>query len=800
MAADDSKTTSKDARDDAGAAGRKLDRQLVGGRNSLVTRIALLMVPTAALPLVVFGYYAVSSNFESVREEARLHSDSLTGAMVELLDADLKGIGDYAAKFLTTAPAGSDGAAAVDWVRSVVAGSGGRVGYAAIIGADLRLDRPLASWPKPPENAPKAALYFDTELKRPHFDATSVRHLLVGYKDTNAIYPVVVAKLAGTTTPEAERYLMLVADIASWQAFARARSEAVPGAVAGLVPTDSQLAGLEIFNSGDAELADTAATVLNANCKRADGQPTEGYFVSCRQSEFVDARVVFGQPIEPRYRRAHQLLYAYGAVIATLGALILGILAVLARGIAYPLRRLRQAARELADGRLDTRAPEGGFEEVDDVTRTFNEMVTALQVTNMRMRGTYRSVMELFGATDVDSLMRKTVELACTQCQAEVAWFEPSRVASSVAYGDEIVHLGVRGWVWKNHRAVELAAGAAEAVWKRMDDDRLFAFLYKAQGREIGMVRVAYRAAPDEHTESLLHTLSALAEMAIHRLEQCRRQARVLAEIEVAQMLHRRAQVPAAAPGIAPVAWHFAPATRLGGDWFSIFPDAATGQLHAVLGDVAGKGVAQGLVTTAARGALETLRRAAAEGSPLPKGPAGIVGVLDAVVRAVAEPSELGMTCLAVTVDPAQGKVRICNAGSTFPLLVRPSDGQYKVEMLHALQQPMICEPDGPTGADQAAPAAPVRWEEATYDVKPGDFLVLYSDGLSEMRNFKSGIFGRMLQRGLRRPAPFPGPDAVRDEILGMFRFYTQDAKVEDDVCFVVIEVPAQALAVKGAA
>lgn len=68
------------------------------------------------------------------------------------------------------------------------------------------------------------------------------------------------------------------------------------------------------------------------------------------------------------------------------------------------------------------------------------------------------------------------------------------------------------------------------------------------------------------------------------------------------------------------------------------------------------------------------------------------------------------------------------------------------------------------------------------------------------MRNFKSGIFGRMLLRGLRRPELFAGPEAVRDEILRMFRFYTQDAKVEDDVCFVVIEVPVKALPVKGAA
>lgn len=780
---------------------RDQSRQLVGGRNSLVARIALLMIPAAALPLLVFGYYAVTSNYASVEDEAGRHNDSLTGAMVELLDAELTGVADFATKYVATSPFVGDGPGATAWTRALVESSGGRVDFAGIVGADLALDNSSAYWPIPPADSPTHKLRFDRALVPQDFDAVNARYLLIGYRDrVDLLLPSLVIKLPGAKTPADQRYVLLVTQIDDWRAFARERAEAVAGAVAGLVPLDTHLAPLSILDASDPELEQPTSAVLRMNCN--DPKSVGDYFASCRTSEVISARVVFGQPAKPLYRRATQLLWAYCAVVGMLAALIIAILVVLARGIAYPLRRLGFAARELSEGRLDARAPEGGFDEVDALARTFNSMVTSLQVTNLRMRGTYRSVMELFGATDVDGLMRKTVELACTQCQAEVAWFEPSRVASSVAYGDEIVHLGVRGWVWKNHRAVELAPHGSDGVWKRVPGDRVFAFLYKAQGREIGMVRVAYGAAPDEHTESLLHTLSALAEMAIHRLEQCRRQARVLAEVEVAQMLHRRAQVPAAAPGVAPVSWHFAPATRLGGDWFSIFADSTTGQLHAVLGDVAGKGVAQGLVTTAARGALETLRQAAAVGSPLPSGPSAIVGILDAVVRAVADPSELGMTCLAVSVDPGQGRVRVCNAGSTFPLLVRAEGGAYKVETLHALQQPMICEPEGPgAGVEASADGRqPTAWQEATYDLKPGDFLVLYSDGLSEMRNFKSGIFGRMLQRGLRRPEPFAGPEAVRDEILRMFRFYTQDAKVEDDVCFVVIEVPEKALPVKGAA
>lgn len=74
-------------------------------------------------------------------------------------------------------------------------------------------------------------------------------------------------------------------------------------------------------------------------------------------------------------RRLFGRLALFAAVAALLSVALYG---ALARNLTRPLGRLEAAAKEVSRGRLEVRAPEGGFRETDRVARMFNAMLDAL--------------------------------------------------------------------------------------------------------------------------------------------------------------------------------------------------------------------------------------------------------------------------------------------------------------------------------------------------------------------------------------------------------------------------------------
>jgi diguanylate cyclase (GGDEF)-like protein len=72
-------------------------------------------------------------------------------------------------------------------------------------------------------------------------------------------------------------------------------------------------------------------------------------------------------------------LLAAGVPLLLLAVAVTGLLA---RQLLLPIRRLAAGARRMSDGELDVRLPEGGRDEIGDLTRAFNEM--ALRVREGR--------------------------------------------------------------------------------------------------------------------------------------------------------------------------------------------------------------------------------------------------------------------------------------------------------------------------------------------------------------------------------------------------------------------------------
>ncbi|MEO7745628.1 MAG: PP2C family protein-serine/threonine phosphatase [Actinomycetota bacterium] len=257
--------------------------------------------------------------------------------------------------------------------------------------------------------------------------------------------------------------------------------------------------------------------------------------------------------------------------------------------------------------------------------------------------------------------------------------------------------------------------------------------------------------------------VTALADVAAH-LGVALEAARLL-EVQRAVATALQTSLLPPVPSVAGVrlAARYSPATRgldVGGDWYDAFE--VDGDLVVVIGDVSGHDVS----AAARMAALRHTVRAHAVDRAEP--PAAVVARLERTSATLA--LDATGTCVVARLHPdADGswQLRWTNAGHPPPLLVR--DGQ--AEFLET-------EIDLMLGVDPTSPR-----HDHERRLVPGDVLVLYTDGLVEVR-------GASLDDGLELLSQVAAghaakhPDALADVLLS--RLGSGGA---DDVALLVLEV-----------
>jgi sigma-B regulation protein RsbU (phosphoserine phosphatase) len=203
------------------------------------------------------------------------------------------------------------------------------------------------------------------------------------------------------------------------------------------------------------------------------------------------------------------------------------------------------------------------------------------------------------------------------------------------------------------------------------------------------------------------------------------------------------------------------PATEVGGDYYDYFVDGD--RVAVVCGDVAGHGLASGLVLASLRAGFTLLRESLHD-------PAAVLKRLHDLVAQTSRRRMLA-TAAVVLIDRTARRATVASAGHP-PILVR-RDGSVRTIDLYA----------PPLGV-----RLPVEIPQIHLDLLPGDLFVLHSDGVYESRNAADEVYGFDRLADLVRTHP-PDADArsLRDAIardVEAFRT-TQD----DDVTIVVAKV-----------
>lgn len=288
-------------------------------------------------------------------------------------------------------------------------------------------------------------------------------------------------------------------------------------------------------------------------------------------------------------------------------------------------------------------------------------------------------------------------------------------------------------------------------------------------GRPIGVLRIyserrrRFRAAQRQ----LLQAVAAQAAIAIvnaRLLEERLRAAALERELALAgdvQVRMVRTQPPFHAHVESGIV--FDPSSHVGGDFCDVLA-LCDGRLLAVVGDVAGHGIAAALLMASTRGALRALAEHESDLGEI------LVQLNRQVCR---ETSSAEFITIALAAINASGtELGYALAGHEPPYLARAG------ELMRLEESELVL------GLDSAAP-----YRETRVELRRGDVLLLFTDGVVEAMNFEQEIFGRArLAESLRSYAGLAAAAMLRN-IRWDIRRFVGLAEQSDDLTMVGLRV-----------
>jgi hypothetical protein len=246
-----------------------------------------------------------------------------------------------------------------------------------------------------------------------------------------------------------------------------------------------------------------------------------------------------------------------------------------------------------------------------------------------------------------------------------------------------------------------------------------------------------------------------------------RERLRMREEIEYARKI-QLSMLPQTAPQLdwLDLAAASLPATEVGGDYYEYFK-LNDSQLALVIGDVAGHGLASGLLLSGIRSCLYLLEAELTS-------PHRIFERLNPMVRRTTD-KRTYVTLLGAVLDREAGEVTLASAGH--PPMLRYDSRAHRFEEVGK-------------GAPPLGTFFDARYELVRCPLVSGDLLIFYTDGLVEARNDQDQDYGdARLQRAVLRAAGSRTAREIRDAILGDLANFKGDQEQADDITVVVVRV-----------
>lgn len=210
------------------------------------------------------------------------------------------------------------------------------------------------------------------------------------------------------------------------------------------------------------------------------------------------------------------------------------------------------------------------------------------------------------------------------------------------------------------------------------------------------------------------------------------------------------------------------PATEVGGDYYDYFR-LSPHQLALVIGDVAGHGLASGLLLSGVRSCLYLLEQELAE-------PVEVLLRLNPMVRRTTDRrTYVTLLCAVLEKDGTAGQLTLASAGHP--------------PALHWCTRTRQLDSVG-EGAPPLGTFLDARYQAVSRPLHSGDLLIFYTDGLLEARNAAGDEYGETrLRRSITRQAGTATAREIRDGILGDLSNFKGDVEQIDDITLVVVRM-----------
>jgi sigma-B regulation protein RsbU (phosphoserine phosphatase) len=291
------------------------------------------------------------------------------------------------------------------------------------------------------------------------------------------------------------------------------------------------------------------------------------------------------------------------------------------------------------------------------------------------------------------------------------------------------------------------------------------------KGKTIGVIYVDNRLRAGIFSEADLELLSAIAASAAIAVENARlyqvavEKGRMERELQVAYRV-QASLLPAQTPLLPgwEIAARWQPAREVAGDYYDFIP-CADGRLGLVIADVTDKGIPAALFMAFTR----SIVRASLDRTALPA-----EGIARANQLICAE-STYGffVTLFYALLNPISGEVSYVNAGHNPPLVYRSGSEQFI--SLTRTGIPLGIEPDS-------------RFDQQALTLEPEDFILLYTDGVTEAFNAKGQEFGMARLEQIAMDSRNAPAAEIMDALLETLNTHVGATVPYDDITLVVVK------------
>ncbi|MBN1550406.1 SpoIIE family protein phosphatase [bacterium] len=207
------------------------------------------------------------------------------------------------------------------------------------------------------------------------------------------------------------------------------------------------------------------------------------------------------------------------------------------------------------------------------------------------------------------------------------------------------------------------------------------------------------------------------------------------------------------------------PAAEVGGDYFD-YLNLPEGKFGIAIGDVSGHGMSAGLLMSMAKSCLSNQIRTSWE----------VKDVMYSLNHMVCDSvrQRILMTFLYGVFDPETSDFTFASAGHHFPYIYRSNQGV--LDEVESISYPLGVRRE-------------IQFQIQKTELKPGDLVVFYTDGIIEMQNPSGELFGfERFEAKIIELAHLP-VQKIKDEMLSELNRFKKGHKTMDDITIVLVKI-----------